>query len=296
MSIVPRRLTQWLQQPQVSNRDALAIGVAASLLTAALLYGIGQGLDAIHLVDFGGSVPAWLAALMIGVAIVAGLLIARAFADEGHLRSQIASLEARTNELAPYDVYAEHVRDALADLRLVVAGELPDFSLRDFIENGVFQPAQTLLTRDGTRGEIRFSVLHPDPEEKDFIMANERGLFPALGHRAESRQNFRLPITGSFSALAFHNGRPYASNDLSGDDRFERHPLARPGRHYDSIVSVPLRDGRNVDGVLNVIATRKDAFTAVDQSYVALLGSVIDVARAVPAEEADALPPDSLSS
>jgi hypothetical protein len=297
MRIVPRSLGRWLERPQASNRDAIVVGVVGGVLTAILLYGGGKGLDAIQLIDFGGSVPAWLAAVLIGAALVGGLAIARAAAGEQELRGRIEHLQARADELGAYDTYAEHVRDALADLRLTIEGELPDFSVRDFIENGVFQPAQTLLTRDRSRGEVRFSVLHPDPDEREFVMASEEeGLFPALGHRVESRQNFRLPIAGSFSALAFQNGRPYASGELSSDDRFEPHPLARPGREYESIVSVPLRSRREVDGVFNVIATAKDAFTPVDQTYIALLGSVIDVARAVPAQPTGALPPDVASS
>jgi hypothetical protein len=39
-----------------------------------------------------------------------------------------------------YETYAEHLRDALRDLRRVVANELPSFSTRDFIEAGIFEP------------------------------------------------------------------------------------------------------------------------------------------------------------
>lgn len=52
-------------------------------------------------------------------------------------------------------------------------------------------------------------------------------------------------------------------------------------------MSVPLRlDAEKPDGVLNAIAANRDAFSAVDRTYITLLGSVIDVARATVADQA----------
>lgn len=47
------------------------------------------------------------------------------------------------------------------------------------------------------------------------------------------------------------------------------------------MVSVPLYRGGVVDGVLNVLATSQNAFSAVDRTYITLLAAVIDVARTV---------------
>jgi GAF domain-containing protein len=69
--------------------------------------------------------------------------------------------------------------------------------------------------------------------------------------------------------------------DLDGDTRFHRHPKASPERGYRSIVSVPLWRSGQIAGVLNVIATRRDAFSPIDRTYVTLLASVIDVAESV---------------
>lgn len=87
----------------------------------------------------------------------------------------------------------------------------------------------------------------------------------------------------------------FASGKLSEDDRFKPHPQAT--RPYESIVSVPLWADDDVDGVLNVVSTDADAFNAVDRSYLALIGSVIDVARAAMAgtksdERPSELPPE----
>jgi putative methionine-R-sulfoxide reductase with GAF domain len=108
-------------------------------------------------------------------------------------------------------------------------------------------------------------------------MRGEDELYPALGHTPQGRQDFRIPIDESFSGLSYRQGRIIASGKLSEDDRFRAHPRAR--RPYESIVSVPLCKYGEVDGVFNVVATRPDAFSVVDRTYISLLGSVIDVAR-----------------
>ena len=232
-------------------------------------------------------VHVWVVILVGFVALVVGLVSGAALgaASDGEgLKARISELESRTGELGEYETYAEHVRDALGDLRKVIAKELPSFSMRDFIETGIFEPAHKLLQRDhrdAERGDVRFSILYPSGD--DFVMADSAGLLPALGHRMESRQRFRLPIKGSFAGVALDHGRVQWSNDLSGDQRFTRHPKAEADRQYESIVSVPLWRAGEVDGVLNVLAVRKDAFSPVDRTYITLLASVIDVARSLDA-------------
>jgi hypothetical protein len=229
--------------------------------------------------------PAWIAALIAAVALFVGLLlgVAMGTADDAEgLDSKLRELESRTGELGAYETYAEHLRDALRDLRRVVANELPSFSTRDFIEAGIFEPAHALLQRDHrgeARGDVRFSILRPEGD--DFVMAKGDDLFPAHGHHPESRQKFRLPIKGSFAGGALDHARVQWSNDLETDTRFSLHPKASPGRAYDSIVSVPLWRAGEITGVLNVIASRKNAFSAVDRTYITLLASVIDVAESL---------------
>src|ERR1700704_1182837 len=201
---------------------------------------------------------AWIAALVASVTFLAGLLLGVTFAatDDGeNLDSKIRELESRTGELGAYETYAEHLRDALRDLRRVVAHELPSFSTRDFVETGIFEPAHILLQRDHrdeARGDVRFSILRPQGD--DFVMADGDDLFPARGHHPESRQKFRLPIRGSFAGIALDHARVQWSNDLETDTRFSPHPKASPERTYRSIVSVPLWRAGEIAGVLNVIA------------------------------------------
>jgi GAF domain-containing protein len=273
----------WLDRPQRTNRDALVVGLVGAAIFAAALYAARRLLAAADLVDIGTPLPVWLAAAIAGVALGVGLLLGRRTVgvlenQVGALKGQVGRLEARTSELGASEPYSEHIREALRDLRKVVGGELPWFSLRDYVEKGLFEPAQRLLMRDGTRGDVRFSVLHVDGDE--FVMAEANDPYPALGHSLDARQNFRLAIAGSFSELAYRHGRVYASRNLAEDDRFRTHPRARPERRYDSIVSVPLATKDTVDGVFNVIAARQDAFNPVDITYITMLGAVIDLARA----------------
>jgi GAF domain len=239
-------------------------------------------------VAIGDEVPVWALVLAIGISFCVGVVrgASKEHADERRQEVEpgIAALESQVATLRSYDTYAIHVRDALEDLRRVLADELRNFSLRDFIETGIFEPAHVLLQRDhedAPRGEIRFSILHPSRDGRDFVMADGDQLYAAHGHRAESRQKFRISIAGSFAGVAFQTGKVQASNRLSDDDRYAPHPRASEGREYESMISVPLiREGR-IDGVLNVIATRRNAFSDVDRTYITLLASVIDVARSV---------------
>lgn len=111
-------------------------------------------------------VPVWalLAALAVGLVAGAGLVQILSQEDRSAL-DELAELQKEAAELQPYPTYANHLRDALDLLRKVAMGELPSFSLRDFVEAGVFQPAHVLLTKGATRGDVRFSILHVDGDK-----------------------------------------------------------------------------------------------------------------------------------
>jgi GAF domain len=273
-------IVSWVRELPGKVADEIVVKGLAVLVIAAIALVVSFFVDT--------RVQVWVAALALVVGLVIGGVIStRGRADTDSTEQELDDLRRRASELRPYDIYVEHVRDALDDLRKVIRGELPAFSLGQFIEAGIFEPAHRFLTTDGERGEVRFSILHPDAGDENFVMASaDDDPFPAFGHRMESRQRFKLAIPDSFSQFAYRRNRVCWSGDLSGDDRFEPHKLAVAERGYESIVSVPLRGvGGNVDGVLNVVATNRDAFSAVDRTYISLLGSVVDVARATRAGE-----------
>jgi len=229
--------------------------------------------------------PVWVVVLAALLALLVGLVGGAAVggAEDGDgVKARIHALESRAGELGEYETYVEHVRDVLGALRKVIAKELTSFSTQQFIEAGIFQPADKLLQRDhrgATRGDVRFSILCRSGD--DFVMVDEKGPLPALGHRVESRERFRLPVRDSFAGVAFNTGRVQSSNDLANDERYKPHPKATSGREYLSMVSVPLWRAGEIDGVLNVLAVRKDAFSPVDRTYITLLASVIDVVRSL---------------
>lgn len=71
---------------------------------------------------------------------------------------------------------------------------------------------------------------------------------------------------------------------MDNDDRWRPHPKARPGRQYGSLVSIPVRRGDEVVGVLNVISTHKNAFTQGDLNYIELLAALINLAHSLSAD------------
>jgi hypothetical protein len=84
----------WLDRPQVTNREALVVGVIGGLLTAGLLYAAGALLSTVELVDFTSSIPVWLAAVA-GVMLAVGLVVgARKGSKAEELREQISQLES----------------------------------------------------------------------------------------------------------------------------------------------------------------------------------------------------------
>lgn len=148
--------------------------------------------------------------------------------DGEGVKARIHALESRAGELGEYETYVEHVRDVLGALRKVIAKELTSFSTHQFIEAGIFQPADKLLQRDhrgATRGDVRFSILYPDGD--DFVMVDEKGPLPALGHRVESRERFRLPIRDSFAGVAFNTGVSSRPTTLPTTSAFSSIPRPR---------------------------------------------------------------------
>jgi cobalamin biosynthesis protein CobD/CbiB len=119
-------LRKWLERPQRTNRQAIVIGVVVWLLTTGLFYGLGWLLDVATLIDFQGTAPVWLVALFAGAALSGGFVVGR-------------STRARsTREIRAYDAYAEHLADAMTDLRKAVSGQLAGFLWRDLLKTACF--------------------------------------------------------------------------------------------------------------------------------------------------------------
>jgi hypothetical protein len=145
-----------------------------ALLVAIVVGVIGPPIFAFTLDD---SVPIWGLVLAIGLAGALGIVRGASGDREVDTTGELEALKKQVATLGAYDTYAAHVEDALRDLRLVLAGELPSFSLRDFVETGIFEPAHILLQRDyagAPRGDVRFSILHPTDDGEDFVSRSFR--------------------------------------------------------------------------------------------------------------------------
>lgn len=227
-----------------------AITLAGVLLAAVLL--LARAADE--------EVPTWSLALTIGVAI--GLSVAYGF----RARRWTLEIDDLEWQLALSGYSRTLHQEALQTLQKVLNGDIKDVSVDAFIEQGILELGREFLQR-GPGEEVRLSVLVPDGS--DFLMKW------AAGHRLESKQKFRRPIAELFSKIAYETGELTWSADVDQDDRFTPIPVAT--RPYKSLVSVPLRAGGTVIGVLNGISTYPDAFSEVDIQFIELLGSIVDV-------------------
>lgn len=174
--------------------------------------------------------------------------------------------------------YTSVLHQALETLQKQAAHDRRDVNVDEVIEKGILQPFRDLLVAVVGSGDVRLSIL----------VLHERHWKMALqaGHTLDSQRDYDLQYEKSFSRFAFESRKIEYSNDLATDPRFDRHPEARPGREYESIVSLPIRAEGKAVAVFNVIATRKDAFQPGDFFYIGLTSSIIDIAWAL-REESD---------
>jgi GAF domain-containing protein len=231
-----------------------------------------------HHHDIGGhlSIPTWLVAAAIGVCGGVILILAwRLRRRHGQLEELVGGVEGMVGAVRYAEqareitaAYAEHLIEVLYAFQRVLAGDIPGVTIKEFIEDGILEPARDLIkTRQDE--DVRLSILVP--EDDDFVMTF------AAGHTLESKKAFRLPIDHAFSKWAFRTSVIYWSGDLASDDRFTRHPRAAQERDYNSIISVPIRAGAKVVAVFNTIFTPPDAFDEADLLYVRLIGAAIEL-------------------
>lgn len=209
------------------------------------------------------TVAAWVLAVAVGAPVaLAGAVVLGA-----------APRSAAGDALAGR-YYARHLADALQTLQKVLGGTIPGVTVERFVEDGLLAPARDFLTRRADE-EVRLSVLVPADGEWRMAFA--------AGYRLEAKQRFTLPIPGSFSRYAFESGQITWSHDLRSDPRFAEHPYAT--HPYRSIVSIPLRSGDDVVGVLNVDSSRRDAFPPEDLTYLRILAAIVEVSWALAYED-----------
>jgi hypothetical protein len=267
------------------GRDVLRAALV-DLTSKGLLY-VGGSLIAgfVLLVVVGGSVPAWLLAV---VALVAAIVLFFSRRQIKRVRSDLRTREARVTELEPFEanapeleatvasfdwalerfeVYTAHVAEVLDHLQRVVSGDI-EVPIPVYIERGILEPARNVLAPDEA---VRLSVLLP--HEDWFVMVW------AAGHSLPGQQKYRVPIKDTLSRLAFESGELHVWEDAAEDDRFKQNPKATwPTR---AMISIPLRRADEVVGVFNAIAAQPGAFDPAEERYLVSLGSIISVAVSV---------------
>jgi PAS domain S-box-containing protein len=107
-------------------------------------------------------------------------------------------------------------------------------------------------------------------------------VYRAAAGSAAAHAGLRLPRHGSLAGLAVQEGRSLICDEAETDARVDREVCRRMG--VRSLVVAPLRDGRDIIGVLKVLSDRPRAFGPRDlnnlQILVESLGTVIQRQRA----------------
>jgi hypothetical protein len=216
------------------------------------------------------TLPVWSLLLVSVVLFSLALVLTRWIHGHRHTTEEVQDLTDGIGFLSDLvelgEYYAIHLYDALESLQKVLRGTIPNVTPAAYIEQGVLEPAREFLSqRPGE--DVRLSIL---------VLVEGVWWMPfAAGYRLESRQRFRMSIDASFSRHAYESGEIQFSNDLASEPRFIPHPQA--SRDYQSLISMPIRSGDEVVGVLNVDSTEPLAFSQPDFIYVRLLGAIVGV-------------------
>jgi hypothetical protein len=278
-------------------RAALVDMVSKALLGAVLALAVAVAL----LIWQGGSIPAWVAAVIVAVAGTVAFVSRRRLTTLqrglGRRDTRIAELEPLVAEneeleavvgrydygLARHEVYGSHIAEVLDHLQRVVSGDI-EVAIPEYVVRGILEPARDVLMEDPDE-DIRLSVLLPTEEGDYFLMVW------AAGHNLNSQSKYRVRIDKTMARLAFEEDKVYFWDDVTEDDRFERNPQA--SRPLHSMASVPLRRGDTVIGVFNCVASLPNVFDPAERSYLTSLGAILSVAVNVWLEREDFNAPEA---
>lgn len=269
------------------SRDVVRSALV-DLVSKALLLGVTSFAAVIALLIWqGGSIPAWLAAIVVGLA-VGGALLARR--QTNRARRQLKAREERIAQLEPiadrvpgledvlgryesgldrHEIYTEHIAQVLDHLQRVVSGDI-EVPIPHYIERGIIGPARDLLLKYPEQ-DVRLSVL---------IASEDRWMMVfGAGHSVAGQTKYDARIADTLSRLAYESGETCRWDDVQEDDRYRSNPYAtRPIR---AMVSLPLRSREHCVGVLNIVASLPGVFDQAEYSYAEQLAAVVSVAMSV---------------
>lgn len=261
-----RSLARWLTSLPAKIIEGL-LGVGALAVLLAIVHH--------HHVH----VPAWMAVGALAVAAVLGAAIALILRGGGRARQLRAHAHDLHDEIDLAAYYALHVSQILDHLQQVLAGALPGVTVGEFIDRGILGPARDMLMLPA-KEDVRLSVLVPDGE--CFRMPY------AAGHRLPSQRKFELKIDESMARFALYDGEARYWPDVTAEAQYRRHP--RGERPWRTMVSLPIKVGDTVVGVLNALSTDTDAFTVQDRLYMEQLASIISVVASATVQKHGSFP------
>ncbi len=157
-----------------------------------------------------------------------------------------ARIEAGPNERAEVTRIDEDVA-ALAEQRLR--------ALADEAEDDAYARTLVAICADAL-GADRCSVFFVDRAQRQIRSRSGTGL----------KMDIRVPLGAGIVGYVARTGKALLIADAYADPRFDPGADARTGYHTASVLALPLRDGREVFGVLQALNKRDGAFGPADLS------------------------------
>jgi hypothetical protein len=247
-------------------------------ITSTALRGATLALLALMLalLALGWHVPAWtlvLATMLaVGLVYVTKRVVGR---EANELRPR---LDAAEDKLDRHDSYGTNIWSIMDNFQRVLAGDIPDVTVPEFIERGILTVGRDVMQENGHASDLRMSVLLAG--DGHFTMEW------ASGHNIQSQKKYHQPIDKTISKIAYEKKAMQVWKDVPTEERgFEENPHAT--RRFRSMVSIPILIGDHAVGVFNSVTERKDAFDVADVNYLTSLGAVIQTAVGVYVKDAE---------
>jgi multisubunit Na+/H+ antiporter MnhG subunit len=246
---------------------AAAIRTVTTLVASTVAVGVSAW--ALRDKEFLG-VPGWLAAIAVGVFLVA-TVSAFLLGRKSYRRLAPTAAERAREELEIARNYIRHITDFMIGLRVATTsgpetGVQRLEALRDLVFDAIIQGINTAA------GEhIRCALFEP-------IEEGDETLLRAVRHRGHTHtvENLRLRMT-SVAGRAFTNGAPEYVGDAETSPLVQQTPAGRPVR---TLLCVPVyfyepEGHTRPRRVLSVASNMPDAFSPSDQAFVSTCADII---------------------
>jgi hypothetical protein len=222
-----------------------------------------------------------LAGLLVAGLLAVGLLFSQKIQGRRERRSELDLLRAQSvrlgKEVAIAAGYIAHLRDVAQALRRAQLD--PAARIGERVRRDILEPIRGYIPTQAGE-QIKVEWFRPDDEQRDLTICC------AVGHDEDVVGRLRLRIGTGIAGSAFHDKTSISLGDMATDQRFQ---ILDGGQNDGAIICTPILTGQEATGVLSVLSTRKDAFGALERSYIEALAACI---AALEASERKPLPTD----